>query len=71
MTPDDYMEARPNKPISRVRLAVEAAHWAAVVFTFMLAVLSLAWAMEITAPDHPQHAASIEQIGFGSTAGSY
>jgi hypothetical protein len=71
VTPDDYMEPRPNKPISRVKLAMEAAHWAAVVFTLMLSVLSLAWAMEITAPDHPQHTAGIEQIEFGSTAGSY
>ena len=70
MTPDDYMGPRPNKPISPAKLALEAAHWAAIVFAFMLAVLSLAWAIEITAPDHTSHAATMEQIDFASEAGS-
>lgn len=70
MTPDDYMTPRPNKPISRARLALEAVHWAAIVFAFMLAVLSLAWAMEITATDHPTDIANMEQIDLGLAAGS-
>ncbi len=68
MTPDDYMSPRPNKPLSRARLALEATHWAAIVFAFMLAILSLTWAMEITASDRPQYAASMEQIDLGSAA---
>lgn len=66
MTPDDYTGPQPNKPISRARLAAEAAHWAAIVFALMLAVLSLVWAMEITAPDHPAQAATMEQMGLQS-----
>jgi len=65
VTPDDYMAPRPNKPISRARLALEAAHWATIVFVFMLAVLSLAWAMEITAQTPLQPPlSSLASVGY-------
>jgi hypothetical protein len=64
MTPEDYTGPRPEKPIPRVGEALEAAHWAAIVFAFMLAVLSLSWAMAITTPDRMPHPETVEQTDF-------
>ena len=40
-------------PPSKKTLAIEAAHWAATLFAFMIAVLSLCWAFYVTTPERP------------------